>query len=66
MHKFNVIWGSALLVFAVAASVFIAATEQPPVFYALSLVPFVFGANSLQIGLRELNEQADRKKDPHR
>lgn len=66
MHKFNVIWGSVLLVFAVAASVFIAATEQPPVFYALSLVPFVFGANSLQIGLRELNEQADRKKDPHR
>ena len=66
MHKFNVIWGSALLVFAVACSVFIAATDQPPIFYTLSLVPFVFGVNSLQIGLRELNEQADRKKDLHR
>lgn len=61
MHRFNVIWGSALLVFAVAASVFIAATNQPPVYYVLSMVPFVIGANSLQIGLRELNEQTARK-----
>lgn len=66
MHKFNVVWGSALLVFAVAASVFIGATDQPPIFYALSLVPFVFGVNNLQIGLRELNEQAARKKDLRR
>ena len=65
MHNFNVIWGSALLLFAVAASVFIAATNQPPVYYALSLVPFVFGANSLQIGLRYLNGSA-RKNKPRR
>lgn len=66
MHKFSVIWGSALLVFAVAASVFIGATNQPPVYYALSLVPFVIGANSLQIGLRALNEQNARKNKPRR
>lgn len=65
MHNFSVLWGGALLVFAVAAAVFIAATDQPPVFYALSLVPFVFGANSLQIGLRELNERSSRRKDLH-
>ncbi len=65
MHNFNVIWGSALLLFAVAASVFIAATNQPPLYYALSLVPFVFGANSLQIGLRDLNGSA-RKNKPRR
>ena len=61
MHKFSVIWGSSLLLFSVAASVFIAATNQPPVFYALSLVPFVIGINSLQIGLRASNAQAVRK-----
>ncbi|MGI9203035.1 MAG: hypothetical protein ACR2Q3_03445 [Woeseiaceae bacterium] len=61
MRKFNVIWGSALLVFAVAASIFVAATDQPPVYYVLSMVPFVIGANSLQIGFRELNAQPARK-----
>lgn len=66
MHNFNVVWGIALLVFAVASSVFIAATDQLPIFYTLSLVPFVFGANSLQIGLRKLNEQTARKNNLRR
>ena len=53
MHKFNIIWGGALLIFAIGASIFIAAAGQPPIFYGLALLPFVFGANSLHIGLKE-------------
>ena len=64
MHKFNIIWGSALLIFAVGASIFIAAADQPPVFFGLALLPFVFGANSLHVGLKEKKrlEEADRDK----
>lgn len=53
MHKFNIIWGGALLVFSIGAMIFVAASGKPPVFYGLALLPFVFGGNSLHIGLKE-------------
>jgi len=63
MHKFNIIWGSALLVFAVGASIFIAATGQPPVAFGLALLPFVLGANSLHVGLKEKKRLEDAGPD---
>ena len=53
MHKFNIIWGGALLAFSAGAFLFIVAAGKPAVFYGLVLLPFVFGANSLHIGLKE-------------
>jgi len=59
MHRFNIIWGSALLVFSIGASIFIAAAGKPAVFYGLALLPFVIGANSLHVGLKEKRRLED-------
>jgi len=63
MHKFNIIWGSALLIFSIAASIFIAAAGKPVVFYGLALLPFVIGANSLHVGLKEKRRLEDSDKN---
>ncbi len=56
MHKFNIVWGVICLVFSIGATLFIAVAGKEPVFYGLALLPFVVGANSLHIGLKEKKE----------
>lgn len=53
----------ALLVLSIAATIVIAAVGKPAVFYGLALLPFVFNANSLHVGLKDKRRLEDSDKN---